>query len=285
MTFPSAALGVLVLSASNAASAAGFLETPNDGSVQTGIGVISGWHCSASVIQVAIDGMSAGKAGYGTPRADTASVCGSGNTNTGFSLLFNFNLLANGRHSIVATADGVAFGSSSFTSVNLGVEYLTGVAGKYALRNFPAIGTATTVEWSESNQNFSITGSQKMGPAIFEGPRIAGNYYGATGGQYDICDLPNATLVNPKYGRFDVNLEGDQLRVDFNFADGTSCFLAGNASLDSSGFASVTHPTGSCPTDASASIKVDGLRLRGQFRDQACYHFSFFGAKSTFRDQ
>jgi hypothetical protein len=111
-----------------------------------------------------------------------------------------------------------------------------------------------------------------------------GNYYGAVGGQYDHCDLPSEVLVDPRYGRFLVSFDGQQLRVDFNFADGSSCFLAGTSTLEPDGFAFVANPTGTCPTDATASIRVDGLRLRGQLNDQNCYRSSFFAAKSTFFD-
>jgi hypothetical protein len=275
----------ILLGASTAAQATGYLETPVAGSVQTGISIISGWYCNASVIQVSIDGAYVGNAGYGTPRADTASMCGSANTKSGFSYLLNYNTLTAGTHSVVVSADGVAFGNATFTTVNLGAEYLAGAAGRYALRNFPGIGTQSTLTWDESRQNFSLTGSKQMGPAIYEGPRIAGRYYGATGGQYDHCDLPSAPLTDPKYGRFDVSLQGNQIRVDFNFVDGTSCFLVGAATLNPDGFASVNQPAGSCAIDASAILKVDGLRLRGQFGDHDCYHFSFFGAKATFVDE
>lgn len=276
-----AVLFASLVSASSVVSAVGFLETPNEGSIQTGIGVISGFLCQASAIQVSIDGNVVGNAGYGTPRADTEPVCGIGNIATGFSLLYNFNLLEKGTHSVAVIADGIAFGRATFKTTNLGGEYLSGLVGKYSLLNFPSIGTSTSVEWNENNQNFSITGASPMTASIYEGARVNGNYYGATGGLYDHCDLPASTLTNPKYGRFAINFDGNQLRVDFNYVDGTTCFLAGTATLESNGYVAVAKPSGSCATDSSAWLKVDGLRLKGQFGDSNCYHSSVFAAKST----
>lgn len=63
--------------------ALGSLENPVAGSTESGIGVISGWHCTASIITATIDGASLGKAGSGTGRGDTASICG--RSDTGYS--------------------------------------------------------------------------------------------------------------------------------------------------------------------------------------------------------
>jgi hypothetical protein len=53
--------------------AQGALENPVSGSTESGIGIISGWHCTATNITVTIDGMSLGKAGSSTCRGDTAT--------------------------------------------------------------------------------------------------------------------------------------------------------------------------------------------------------------------
>ena len=61
-------------------------------------------------------------AGYGTSRADTAAVCG--DTDNGFSLLWNWNNLGDGEHRVEAFLDGVSFAQSRFTVTTFGDELL-----------------------------------------------------------------------------------------------------------------------------------------------------------------
>ena len=71
------------------------------------------------------------EAAYGTERLDTAGVCG--DTDNGFSLLFNWNLLRDREHEVVAFVDGVELGRAPVTVTTLGQEFLrdvTGVCGK-----------------------------------------------------------------------------------------------------------------------------------------------------------
>lgn len=56
--------------------AQGFLEIPGPNSTQTGISVISGWHCTANRIEIVIDGGAPLLAGSHTSREDTLGVCG-----------------------------------------------------------------------------------------------------------------------------------------------------------------------------------------------------------------
>ena len=113
----------------------GTLENPSPGSFQSGIGLFSGWVCDAQKVEIEINARLTLKAGYGTIRSDTAGVCG--DTNNGFGLLFNWNLLGDGTHTVRALADGREFGRARFTVTTLGTEFLTGVSGTYRLPNFP----------------------------------------------------------------------------------------------------------------------------------------------------
>ena len=106
---------VVLMSTIPLAFAQGSLENPVAGSTESGIGVISGWHCTASNITVTIDGASLGKAGSGTGRGDTASICG--RSDTGYSLLFNYNELTPGSHNISAYADGQLLETRQFNTV------------------------------------------------------------------------------------------------------------------------------------------------------------------------
>ena len=63
------------------------LENPQPASFQSGIGVISGFICQATLVEIEFDGAATFEAAYGTSRGDTQEVCN--DTNNGFSLLLN----------------------------------------------------------------------------------------------------------------------------------------------------------------------------------------------------
>ena len=95
-------------------------------------------------------------AAYGTSRADTASVCG--DTDNGFGLLFNWNLVGDGEHTVVAVVDGVELGRATVTVTTLGEEFVRDVAGTCEAADFPTPGETVSLTWQESHQNFVITG-------------------------------------------------------------------------------------------------------------------------------
>jgi hypothetical protein len=76
-------------------------------------------------------------------------VCG--DDDNGFGLVFNWNSIGNGVHTIRAFAD------VNFAVTTLGVDFLTGVSGEHTLPDFPQAGSTTTVRWAEPHQNFLIT--------------------------------------------------------------------------------------------------------------------------------
>ena len=82
----------------------GVFESPMPNSFQSGLGVISGWVCAADTVEIEINGATH-IAAYGTDRADTEERCG--DTDNGFGLLFNWNLLGDGEHTVRALADRV----------------------------------------------------------------------------------------------------------------------------------------------------------------------------------
>jgi len=138
----------------------GVFEIPPPGSFQSGIGVISGWVCEAD--QVVIEFERPGgtvwrePAAYGTSRIDTSGKCG--DSANGFGLLWNWNKLGPGQHTIRALADGFEFAWSTFTVTTLGEEFAEGLDAEYELEDFPEVGTTVTVQWQEALQNFTITG-------------------------------------------------------------------------------------------------------------------------------
>ncbi|MCP5426143.1 MAG: fibronectin type III domain-containing protein [Gammaproteobacteria bacterium] len=133
-----------------------FLESPTNGSFESGIGLIRGWACGASNVDVAIDGGERLATAYGTRRGDTAAVCGK--DDTGFGLTINWNTLGDGMHELSAYADGVEFADVAFNVTTLGADYLEGIDAEYSLSDFPQLGNQTRIAWSEPHQNFVIVG-------------------------------------------------------------------------------------------------------------------------------
>ena len=150
----------------------GYLENPGADSFQSGVGVLSGWVCEAGVVEIELNGIPQ-EAAYGTERLDTAGVCG--NTDNGFGLLFNWNLLRDGEHEVVALVDGVELDRATVTVTTLGSEFLRDVTGTCAVPDFPLPGETVTLEWQQTSQNFVI--AEGAAPAGVNRAGIAGVGY------------------------------------------------------------------------------------------------------------
>ena len=137
----------------------GYLENPGPHSFQSGIGVISGWVCAAGEVEIEIEKESGEVerqvAAYGTERLDTIDACG--DTDNGFGLLFNWNRLGDGVHTVVAWVDGVELGRATVQVTTLGQEFLQGAEGECVVEDFPRLGQRVTLEWQQNSQNFVIT--------------------------------------------------------------------------------------------------------------------------------
>ena len=134
----------------------GYLENPGAESFQSGVGVLSGWVCEADVVELAIGTLPVQVAAYGTERLDTAGVCE--DTDNGFGLLFNWNLLGDGDHDVVALVDGVELGRATVTVTTLGAEFLRGAEGTCAVDDFPVLGETATLAWQQNSRNFVMAG-------------------------------------------------------------------------------------------------------------------------------
>ena len=134
----------------------GYLENPGVASSQSGLGLISGWVCDADLVEIEIGDFLPQAAAYGTERLDTAGVCG--DTDNGFGLLFNWNLLGDGAHTVVAYVDGVELGRATVRVTTLGAEFLREAEGECVVEDFPAMGRTVTLEWQQTSQNFVIAG-------------------------------------------------------------------------------------------------------------------------------
>ena len=129
------------------------VEIPQPGSIQGGVGVLSGIECEVTgTLTARFDGGNPIELSYGSERNDTISLCG--DANNGYVLLINYNVLGPGPHTVEIFDDDEPIGSVTFTVVTAGEEFLTGVSGMgtITLSN----GTQLTVEWSQAAQGFTI---------------------------------------------------------------------------------------------------------------------------------
>ncbi|NOT55667.1 MAG: choice-of-anchor D domain-containing protein [Deltaproteobacteria bacterium] len=138
------------------------LEDPQPGSFQSGIGLVRGWACVATRIDIELDGRILLPAVYGELRDDTQTVCG--DATNGFSLQVNWNDVGDGTHTVRALADGVELGQATFTVVTLGLgSFPRGLAGDFVLNDFPQPLFQTEIRWQESQQNFVVSGARFPG--------------------------------------------------------------------------------------------------------------------------
>lgn len=145
-----------------AAFAQGNLENPQPGSIESGVGLVSGWHCTAKEIVVSIDGVSLGKSGVGSIRNDTVGICG--HANTGFSLLYNYNIPEPGPHVISVYADGVLMETRNFSTTRSGgVPFLSGTSKRIEAGDFPQVGSTAILDWSQAKQSFVVTEIRRSG--------------------------------------------------------------------------------------------------------------------------
>ena len=146
-------IGVIVLWTGQAWAAA-TLENPVPGALKSGVGVISGWVCDAEELEISFDGGPRLFVPYGSERTDTAGVCD--DTDNGFGLLWNYNELGNGPHTVTLYIDGVLTTQVGFNVRTLGTKFLQGVTGSGTIAL--SDGKQVNVQWEETTQGFTITG-------------------------------------------------------------------------------------------------------------------------------
>lgn len=228
------------------AGAQGVLENPVAGSTESGISIVSGWHCTAKEITVFVDGAPLGRSGVGSLRGDTAGICG--HANTGFSLLFNYNMLTPGVHTISAYADGALLESRQFISTQSGgVPYLDGVSKDVLVSDFPQPGVTTRLRWSQAKQSFVAVGP------IYQPMPAEGVWVGS------------ATTASPLIGVFKesgeywvIYLQGGYIRgvVHGNGVVSGSTFTSTNARDFM--FARTAPITGSVTATITAGVRLNG---------------------------
>ena len=121
----------------------------------SGIGSWDSWACAADAVEITLGDLAPQAAGYGTERVDTLDVCG--DTDNGFGLLFNWNLLGDGEHEVIATVDGTELARTTVRVTTLGEEFVRGAVGECVVADFPTVGETVTLKWQQTSQNFVIT--------------------------------------------------------------------------------------------------------------------------------
>lgn len=212
-------LAATLLAAALPAAAAGALENPQPDATVSGIGVISGWHCTASRIELAIDGQAPMRAGSGTDRLDTLATCG--RRDTGFGFLLNWAVLGAGPHTVRALADGVEFASAHVDVATFGTEFLRGRAASTVVGGFPDAASAVELAWSESQQAFV---AQRT---VAQGSQVAGRWNGADLERRSTCTQPQNEGTRGTYAQYDITLTSDSLGITQTGVTGLTCQYRG----------------------------------------------------------
>jgi hypothetical protein len=246
--------------------AQGALENPVAGSTESGIGVISGWHCTASIITATIDGASLGKAGSGTGRGDTASICG--RSDTGYSLLFNYNALTPGSHTLALYADGQLLETRQFNTVQSGgAEFVTGLSKTTTVADFPSSDRTATLQWSQAKQSFVVTGinAGSIGSGATDVSSLQGVYNQIVSYSYSgsSCSSGSGTTA----AAVDVMSRGDTVTIlAYNAADACAFTLSYVSGNSTSGFNLIGQgfcKSGYLTSASTSSIRESNNRLYG----------------------
>ena len=202
-----------------AAFALGNFENPPSGTV-SGAQLVSGWHCTATRIEIEFDGGPRTRAASGTDRPDTASVCG--RRDTGFGLLVNWADLGPGIHTVRAYADGELMDTRTVTVVTYGVVFLDGKSALTTVPEFPSEGRETVLEWRPGLQGF-------VAKEVRSAPSLGGTWNGANLERRSNCAATQNNGTRGTYAQWVVNLDtvSDWLRIQETTVTGLSCTYAG----------------------------------------------------------
>ena len=138
------------------------LEVPGDGSIQSGVHVLSGWVCSGEKVEIDIvtadssNHIGRFKTAYNNERLDTLGVCG--DTDNGFVSIFNYSNLLPGEYSAKLYVDGEWQDSARFKVLRVeeDIPFIRGLKGS-GLVDLNKTGKSVQIEWKEELQGFGIT--------------------------------------------------------------------------------------------------------------------------------
>jgi hypothetical protein len=136
----------------------GNLGIPSGGSIQSGVGIVSGWKCTSNGLTARFDGGDELPVAYGTPRGDTLGLCADPEQqNTAFVLQWNYSNLTNGEHLVEILDGGEVWRSAIFRVQRVAdARFLRGAENCTGLENFPGTGNTQLVEWQQASQSFVL---------------------------------------------------------------------------------------------------------------------------------
>ena len=251
---------VALLAGAASADALGLFENPPPDVTVSGASLISGWHCSATRIEIEYDGGPARTpAASGTDRPDTVAVCG-GKRNNGFGLLVNWADLGPGVHTVRAFADGELMDTRTVTVVYFGAVFLPGISASTTVMEFPSAGRETVLEWRESLQSF-------VAKEIRNAPSMGGTWNGANLERRSNCASAQNNGTRGTYAQWNVTVDpvSNAFRILESGITGLSCTytgvhrIAGNAHQVTDGIYTCTD--GKQGTFRSTGILVAGTAL------------------------
>ena len=161
------------MATATAAAEQGVLENPATGSFYSGIGVISGWKCTATgPLTVRFNDGDPLPLAYGNVRADVRNAGACPSAQVGFVSIMNWAELGDGTHTAVVYDNGVEFARSTFTVATTGEPYVTGAEGECRVPDFPASGESAWFAWNQSTQHLEMVNhhSGGGGPAALGPP-------------------------------------------------------------------------------------------------------------------
>jgi hypothetical protein len=201
------------------ALALGNFENPPSGTV-SGASLVSGWHCTATRIDIEFDGGPRTRAASGTDRPDTAGVCG--RRDTGFGLLVNWADLGPGTHTVRAYADGELMDTRTVQVVTYGVVFLDGKSATATVPEFPSEGRETVLEWRPGLQGF-------MAKEVRTAPSLGGTWNGANLERRSNCTATQNNGARGTYAQWIVTHDtvSAQLRIQETTVTGLTCTYAG----------------------------------------------------------
>ena len=138
-------------------STRGSLENPGPGVTHSGIGVISGWKCSAGDLTVRFNGGAPIPLSYGSARADVRAAGACPRAEVGFVSIMNWGNLGDGQHTAVVYDDGREFARNTFRVVTTGEAFLPDAEGQCVVPDFPAPGENALFTWTTGTQHLELT--------------------------------------------------------------------------------------------------------------------------------
>ena len=135
-----------------------FLDSPAQGSTQSGIGVVSGWSCLGGHLEVELreaDGtlILTDPLPHGAYRPTTQDACG--DTANGFSMPMNWGRLQPGAKTLTVSVNGVERVTRNFSVTTFGEEFITDAGGRCEIADFRDGQNATFV-WEQANQGLVL---------------------------------------------------------------------------------------------------------------------------------